>query len=191
MRDVRSRASKLHLGRRLTARTSTRRGIEPSGSEALLGRMLPRGKLPARSEPSIELRAYARSCSLILCVYSGIAKWEGKVELNGARAHTWHERELELVPLGYDVIALSAQSLEEQHAWIKSERLICAVLSDVELRLAATLRLPTIELDGARVYDDLTLVAQQGRVTQVFYPLCDLANDAQIVTSWLGDVHGV
>lgn len=152
--------------------------------------MLPRGELPAWSEPTIDLRSAART-SLILCVYSRIAKWADGVELNSVRAHAWHEHEPELVALGYDVVALSAQSLEDQRVWVENERLVCTVLSDVELRLAATLGLPTIEQAGARVYDDLTLVAQGGEVTQVFFPLRDRAHDAQIVTSWLGDVHDV
>jgi peroxiredoxin len=151
--------------------------------------MLPRVELPAWSEPTIDLGAHARTGSLILCVYSGIAKWADGVELNSARAHAWHEHERELLALGYDIVALSAQSVEDQCAWMENEGQLCTVLSDVELRLAASLGLPTIELPDARVYDDLTLVACEGEVTQVFYPLRDLAHDAQLVTSWLGDVH--
>lgn len=189
---MRSTVTHLHLGRRPTASTSTGAcGSDQSGtSDDLIGRMLPRGEFPASSESTIDLRADARN-SLILCVYSGVAKRAGRVELNSARAHAWHEHELELVALGYDVVALSAQSAEDQRAWMENERLICTVLSDIALRLAATLGLPTIECPDARVYDDLTLVAQEGEVTQVFYPLRDLANDAQIVTSWLGDVDDV
>lgn len=174
----------------MTTTSARWRSTDLSDHSHLVGRMLPRAEFPASSEPTIELRAYARTGSLILCVYSGIAKWAGQVELNSARAHAWHEHELELVALGYDVVAISAQSIEDQRAWLENERLICTVLSDGELRLAATLGLPTIELPGARVYDDLTLVAHEGEITRVFYPLRDLAEDAQLVASWLGDVHG-
>jgi hypothetical protein len=182
----------LHLGRRTTARASpSSRGNGLAGpSVGLIGRELPRGEFPAWFEPTIDVGPGARTGSLILCVYSGIAKWAGQVELNSARAHAWHDHELELVALGYDIVALSAHSLEDQRAWTENERLVCTVLSDGELRLAATLGLPTIEVPDGCVYDDLTLVAQEGEVTHVFYPLRDPARDAQIVTSWLGEVHG-
>jgi hypothetical protein len=47
-----------------------------------------------------------------------------------------------------------------------------------------------VELGGTRVYDHLTLVAFEGEVTKVFYPMIDPARDAQAVVTWLGKVHG-
>jgi peroxiredoxin len=45
------------------------------------------------------------------------------------------------------------------------------VIADPELRLGAALDLPTFEIAGLRLYKRLTLVAEQGRIAKVFYPV--------------------
>jgi peroxiredoxin len=58
-----------------------------------------------------------------------------------------------------------------------------AVAADPQLRLAEALRLPTFEFEGTRLYKRLTLVAEEGRIVKVFYPVFPPdENAAEVVT---------
>jgi hypothetical protein len=59
------------------------------------------------------------------------------------------------------------------------------VLYDPELRLAAALELPTFEVEGARLYERLTLVARAGVIVKVFYPVFPPDRNADEVIAWL------
>ena len=69
------------------------------------------------------------------------------------------------------VVGLSAQTLEEQREAAGRLDLPHAVAADPELRLAEALRLPTFEFEGRQLYKRLALVAEEGRIVKVFYPV--------------------
>lgn len=158
--------------------------------ERLVGQLLPLKALPTWPEPLGGIGPLARSGALIVCLYPGMAEKTDGVELDTARALSWQKCGRQCLALGYMVAFLSARSLDSQREWMQRERLSCTLVSDPELSLAANLGLPTIEIGGTRVYDHLTLVAYEGEVTKVFYPLRDTARDAEVVMAWLGEVHG-
>jgi peroxiredoxin len=64
------------------------------------------------------------------------------------------------------------------------------LLSDPELQLARELELPTFELDAARWYQRLTLVASGGRIEKAFFPVSSAAGSVGQVIAWLS-VQGI
>ena len=54
-----------------------------------------------------------------------------------------------------------------------------------ELRLAEALRLPTFEFEGRQLYKRLALVAEEGRIAKVFYPVFPPDENAADVLAWL------
>lgn len=115
------------------------------------------------------------------------ASWD---ETPGARGCTpqscgfrdWGE---ELSAMGATVVGLSAQTLDEQHEAAERLGLPHAVAADPELRLADALRLPTFEFEGRRLYKRLALVAEDGRIVKVFYPVFPPDENAAEVLAWL------
>lgn len=86
---------------------------------------------------------------------------------------------------GAQVHGLSAQSLEDQHEFAERVNLPYAILSDPQLELAKALDLPTFETAGMTLYKRLTLVACDGRIERVFYPVFPPDRHATDVLTWL------
>jgi peroxiredoxin len=87
--------------------------------------------------------------------------------------------------LGATVVGLSAQTLDEQREAVERLGLPHAVAADPDLRLAGALRLPTFEFAGRRLYKRLALVAEEGRIVKVFYPVFPPDENAAQVLAWL------
>jgi len=93
----------------------------------------------------------------------------------------------EFTALGATVVGISAQSPAEQEAFAGREHIPFALLSDLEMRLATELGLPTFEVAGMRLYRRLTFVAEGGLIGKVFYPVFPPDRNAAEVLSWLRD----
>jgi peroxiredoxin len=115
---------------------------------------------------------------------------EGWDEIPGARGCTpqscaFRDHVLELAAYGASVLGLSAQRHAEQREFAQREHIPYPLLSDPELQLASTLRLPTFEVEGRRFYRRLTFVARERRIAKVFYPVFPAHLNASEVLSWL------
>jgi peroxiredoxin len=94
-------------------------------------------------------------------------------------------------PRGWDeipgarVFGLSTQSTEYQREAAEQLRLPFALLSDEKLAFARALRLPTFEVEGMTLIKRLTLVADEGRIEEVFYPVFPPDENAKEVAQWL------
>jgi peroxiredoxin len=115
---------------------------------------------------------------------------EGWDEIPGARGCTpqscaFRDHVLELAAYGASVLGLSAQRHEEQREFAQREQIPYPLLSDPELELAVTMRLPTFEADGRRFYRRLTFIARERRVAKVFYPVFPAHLNASEVLDWL------
>jgi peroxiredoxin len=73
--------------------------------------------------------------------------------------------------LGAPVAGLSAQTLDDQLEFAERNRMPFPVIADPERKLGEALALPTFEIAGLTLYKRLTLVAEQGRIAKVFYPV--------------------
>lgn len=160
----------------------------------LAGMALPKIQLPSTLGGSADLAEAARE-RLVLYVYPrtgtpGEPLPAGWNDIPGARGCTpqscaYRDSLAEFSALGATVIGISAQSSEEQAEFAKREHIPFALLSDSGLSLAEALRLPTFEAAGMTLYKRLTLVAEAGQITKVFYPVFPPNHNAAEVLAWL------
>ena len=103
----------------------------------------------------------------------GVPPLPGWDETPGARGCTPQSCAFrDLYPdLGVPVAGLSAQTLDDQLEFAERNRMPFPVIADPERRLGAALSLPTFAIEGLTLYKRLTLVANQGRIEKVFYPV--------------------
>jgi len=92
----------------------------------------------------------------------------------------------ELKSLGVrQVYGLSTQDGDYQREVVERLHLPFAILSDAGFALARALRLPTFEVDGMVLLKRMALVIDDGRITQVFYPVFPPDRSAGEVVTWL------
>ncbi len=72
---------------------------------------------------------------------------------------------------GARVFGLSTQSSDDQREAAGQMHLTFPLLSDIELRLATAIRLPTFEVAGLTLLKRLTVILHDGIVERVFYPV--------------------
>jgi peroxiredoxin len=103
----------------------------------------------------------------------GVPLLPGWDEIPGARGCTPQSCAFrDLYPeLAVPVAGLSAQTLDDQLEFAERNRMPFPVIADPERELGAALALPTFEIEGRTLYKRLTLVAHQGRIEKVFYPV--------------------
>jgi peroxiredoxin len=167
--------------------------VDDGAADHLTGLELPPLRLDS-TQGELDLAREAEGL-LVLYVYPrtgrpGVAPPAGWDETPGARGCTpqscgYRDHGAELRELGAAVVGLSAQPLEDQVEAAGRLGLPHPVVSDPELHLAAALRLPTFEFDGGRLYRRLSLVAEQGRIVKVFYPVFPPDENAAEVVAWL------
>ena len=87
--------------------------------------------------------------------------------------------------LGARVLALSTQSSDYQREMAGRLHLPFPVLSDERLELTTALGLPTFETSGWTLLKRLTMVIDDGRIEQVFYPVFPPDTHARDVLDWL------
>jgi peroxiredoxin len=167
---------------------------DDGAAAGLEGRTVPALRCQATSGPAVDL-ADAAAGTLVLYLYpaTGVpdqplpAGWD---QIPGARGCTaencaFRDHARDLRALGAVVYGLSAQPLEEQAAFAERERLPYPLLNDSALRLEQELGLPTFEVAGRRFYRRLTLVAREGRIEKVFYPVFPPDRHPAEVVAWL------
>ncbi|MGN6255873.1 MAG: peroxiredoxin [Solirubrobacterales bacterium] len=120
----------------------------------------------------------------------GVPLPEGWDDIPGARGCTpqscsYRDALAEFERLGARVVGISAQSPAEQAEFAAREQIPFPLLSDPGLQLAEALRLPTFEVEGTRLYKRLTLIAEDGEIVKVFYPVFPPDRDAAAVLGWL------
>jgi peroxiredoxin len=108
----------------------------------------------------------------------------------GARGCTpqscaFRDHHQELQALGARVFGLSTQDTAYQREAAARLRLPFPLLSDADLAWTRALRLPTFEVAGMTLLKRLTLVAVDGRIAKVFYPVFPPDRNAADVVAWL------
>lgn len=167
---------------------------DDGAADHLVGMTLPRLRLPSTLGDTVDLGEVAGDC-LVAYVYPrtgtpGEPLPIGWDDIPGARGCTpqgcaYRDSLAELSSLGATVIGISAQSPEEQAEFAGRERIPFPLLSDSDLTLASELRLPTFEAEGMTLYKRLTLIAEQGKISKVFYPVFPPDRNAAEVLAWL------
>jgi peroxiredoxin len=166
---------------------------DDGAADHLPGLELPDLTLPSSSGP-VGLADLARK-RLVLYVYPRTGKpgepmLPGWDDIPGARGCTpqscgFRDHAAELGAFGARVAGLSAQSRADQVEFAERNRMPFPVVSDERLELARVLGLPTFEVEGLTLYKRLALVAEDGRIVKVFYPVFPPDRNASDVLEWL------
>jgi len=92
----------------------------------------------------------------------------------------------ELVAAGADYLfGLSTQDVDYQREAVDRLHLPFSLLSDEELKFANALNLPRFQYDRATLIKRLTLVIDNGTITQVLYPVFPPDRSAEQTLEWL------
>jgi peroxiredoxin len=163
--------------------------VDDGAADHLAGSAVPDLVLPS-SRGAVNLRDFE-----ILYVYPrsgrpGRDLLPGWDDIPGARGCTpqscaFRDHSAELAALGARVAGLSAQTLDDQIEFAQRNQMPFPVISDEWLELARDPGLPTFEVEGLTLYKRLALIAEQGRIVKVFYPVFPPDRNAQDVVDWL------
>ena len=119
-----------------------------------------------------------------------VALPEGWDQIPGARGCTpqscsFRDHYQELRALGAEVVGLSVQSTEYQQEMADRLHLPFPVLSDVDYHLQQALRLPTFVAAGMTLLKRVTLIANNGVIEAVHYPIFPSDSDPAWVMNYL------
>jgi peroxiredoxin len=91
----------------------------------------------------------------------------------------------ELQSLAVRVYGLSTQKTDWQREAATRLHLPFPLLSDADLAFTQALRLPTFEIEGMTLLKRLTLIASEGHIEKVFYPVFPPDRNVEEVLEWL------
>ncbi len=111
-------------------------------------------------------------------------------EIPGARGCTpqscaFRDHYREFKQLDFEVFGVSSQSFEEQFEFARQNNLPYELLNDSDFILTKALRLPTFEFQSKLFIKRLALVAREGGIEKVFYPVYPPDKNAEIVLEYL------
>ena len=85
------------------------------------------------------------------------------------------------------VFGLSTQDTAYQQEAVERLHLPFELLSDKKLEFARALKLPVFEVEGMKLIKRLTLIARDGAIAKVFYPVFPPDKNAGDVLAWLNN----
>ncbi len=112
-------------------------------------------------------------------------------QIPGARGCTpqscgFRDLHSEFVSIDATIWGMSSQPIDQQREFFERMEIPFLLLNDEALRLTdEPLRLPTFLVDGRPLYRRVTLVAEQGRIVRVFYPVFPSDQNASRVIEYL------
>jgi peroxiredoxin len=169
------------------------RPVDDGAASHLQGMKLPSVALAATDGASVDVGAIPGR--VVLYVYPmtgrpGVPLPDGWDSIPGARGCTpqscaFRDHYAELKSLNITVFGLSTQSTDYQKEARARLHLPFELLSDSAHRLKEALRLPTFKTAGMELYKRLTLIAENGRIQKVFYPVFPPDRNAAEVLAWL------
>ena len=170
--------------------------VDDGAADHLRGAPLPAVTLPATDGREVALRDESYAGRVIVYAYprTGVPGEAPLVDgwdlIPGARGCTpeacaFRDHHAELRAHGARVYGLSTQSTAYQQEAATRLHLPFALLSDEQHRLADALELPTFRVAGQRLLRRLTLIARDGRIEHVFYPVFPPDTHAEDVLRWL------
>jgi peroxiredoxin len=115
---------------------------------------------------------------------------QGWDDIPGARGCTpetcgFRDHHKDLAKLQTEVFGVSTQDTPYQQEMVKRLEVPFEVLSDEHMAFARALKLPTFTVEGMTLLKRLTLVARNGGIEHVFYPVFPPDKHAEEVIAWL------
>jgi len=167
--------------------------VDDGACDHLMGSALPQVSLTSTAGKTVDLSTYAGT--LVSYFYPMLGRPDspplvGWNEIPGARGCTpqtcaFRDHHAELKQLGVEMFGVSAQPLEDQQEAHARLHLPFELLNDRHLALTHALQLPTFEYAGSRLIKRLTIIALDGVIRKVFYPVFPPDKNAQQVVAWL------
>lgn len=121
---------------------------------------------------------------------------EGWVQIPGARgctpqscAYRDHYKDLQL--LGAEVVGMSVQTTEYQQEMVARLHLPFGVLSDNKFEFQHELNLPTFETSGMTLLKRVTMIAKDGIIEAVHYPIFPSDSDPIWVMDYLSNKNKI
>ena len=123
----------------------------------------------------------------------GVPLPDGWDEIPGARGCTpqtcsYRDHHKELAALGADVFGLSTQASDYQKEMAERLHLPFLILSDEAFEVCESLNLPTFIVNQMRLIKRVTLIAVNGVIRYVHYPVFPSDSDASWVLGKLSEV---
>ena len=168
--------------------------VDDGACDHLEGRPMP-GLVLDSSQGPVDLATLGTGLA-VLYVYPRTGKpdvpvpdaWDAIPGARGCTPQSCGFRDLhaEIAATGARVVGLSTQPPEEQRERVERLHLPFPLISDPELRLHDALGLPTFEFgDRGELYKRVTLVAHDGVIEKVFYPVFPPDRNAADVLNFL------
>ena len=167
--------------------------IDDGACDHLLNMKLPDLLLKSTSGERVNLAL--KSNRVVLYCYPmtgvpGIALPDGWDDIPGARGCTpqslaYREHHDEIEALGAEVFGISTQSTDYQREMVARLRLPYQVLSDHQLEFASALNIPTFSVEGKTLMKRVTLIASNGSIEAVHYPIFPSDTDPHRVIQFL------
>ena len=167
--------------------------IDDGACDHLVGRAVPALSLVATTGPAVDLSQ--RPGRVVVYAYPRTGEpdrppgpdWDA---IPGARGCTpeacaFRDHHAEIAELGAEVFGLSTQTSAYQREVADRLHLPFPLLSDADLAFARALVLPTFTYVDETLIRRLTLVANDGRIERVFYPVFPPDTHAAEVVAWL------
>jgi peroxiredoxin len=167
---------------------------DDGGARHLIGLKLPALALHATDGSQVDLSTLAGRTVVYIYPRTGVpgqlspAGWDA---IPGARGCTpqscsFRDHFAELKRLGVaHLYGLSTQDTGFQREAAERLKLPFPILSDVDLKLARTIKLPTFSIAGMTLLKRMALVIDDGVVAKVFYPVFPPDKNAEEVIAWL------
>ncbi|MGJ8621530.1 MAG: peroxiredoxin [Yoonia sp.] len=165
-------------------------------ADHLVGQSLPAISLPATEGTAVDLSSLDGICVIYVYPKTGRpdqdlpAGWD---DIPGARGCTpqtcsYRDHAAELKTWGVKhLFGLSTQDSDYQAEAAARLQLPFPLLSDAKRAFGKAMDLPGWDADGAYLHKRLTMIAKDGIIAKVFYPVFPPDEDAENVISWLRD----
>ena len=172
------------------------RPVDDGACNHLVGMELPKIKLLATDGSLIDLSSLPKKV-VIYCYpmtgKPGVPLPDGWDEIPGARGCTpqtcsYRDHHKELAALGADVFGLSTQASDYQQEMAERLHLPFLILSDEAFEFCESLNLPTFTVNQMRLIKRVTLIAVNGVIRHVHYPVFPSDSDAAWVLGKLSEV---
>ena len=166
---------------------------DDGGARHLVGMTLPNLALVATNGKQIDLGLF-KAFLVIYCYpmtgQPSIALPDGWDQIPGARGCTpqscaFRDHYQDLKSLNAEVIGLSVQTTEYQREMAERLHLPFPVVSDADFKFQKSLNLPTFVAAGMTLLKRLTIIARDGKIVSVHYPIFPSDSDPQWVIDYL------
>ena len=166
---------------------------DDGGARHLVGMTLPNLALVATNGKQIDLGLF-KAFLVIYCYpmtgQPSIALPDGWDQIPGARGCTpqscaFRDHYQDLKSLKAEVIGLSVQTTEYQREMAERLHLPFPIVSDADFKFQKSLNLPTFVAAGMTLLKRLTIIARDGKIVSVHYPIFPSDSDPQWVIDYL------